>query len=83
MDRIAAIRRIEDALADLEEGEATLEGCERRVRAAVRTFASEFDGELAAYEADNGAVVVASSEAEARDRVRELTDDDAPVVEEL
>lgn len=83
MDRIAAIRRIEDALADLEEGEATLEECERQVRAAVRTFASEFDGELSAYRSGEGTVVVAGSETEARERIRKLTDVDAPVVEEL
>ena len=41
MDRIAALRQIEDALADLEAGEADLEACERRVRATVRTFATE------------------------------------------
>ncbi len=83
MDRIAAIRRMEDALADFEDGEATLEECERRVRAAVRTFASEFDGELSAYRSGEGTVVVAGSEAEARERVRELTDVEAPVVEKL
>lgn len=83
MDRIAAIRRIEDALADLEDGEVTLEDCERQVRAAVRTFASEFDGDLSAYRSGDGTVVVAPSESEARKRVRELTDVEAPVVEEL
>lgn len=83
MDRIAALRRIEDALADLEAGETDLEGCERAVRAAVRTFATEFDGELDAYRAGNGTVVVAPSERAARDRVRELTDAEAPTVERV
>lgn len=83
MDRIAALRQIEDALADLEAGETDLDGCERQVRAAVRTFATEFDGDLAAYRADDGAVVVAASEREARERVRELTGDEAPTVEKL
>lgn len=83
MDRIAAIRRIEDALADFEAGETDLEECERRVRAAVRTFATEFDGELSAYESDGGTVVVASSASEARNRLRELTDAEAPVVKKL
>lgn len=83
MDRIAALRRIEDALAALEAGEVDLEECERSVRAAVRTFATEFDGELAAYRAGDGTVVVATSEREARDRVEELTDADAPSVERL
>ena len=83
MDRIAALRRIEDALAAFEAGETDLEGCERRVRATVRTFATEFDGDLAAYRADDGAVVVAASEREARKRVRDLTDAEAPTVEKL
>lgn len=83
MDRIATLRQIEDALADLEAGETDLEECERRVRAAVRTFATEFDGDLAAYRADDGVVVVAESEREARERVRELTDADTPTVERL
>lgn len=59
MDRIAALRRIEDALADIEVGETDLEGCERRVRATVRTFTTKFDGDLAAYEAEDGIVVAA------------------------
>jgi hypothetical protein len=83
VDRIAALRQIEDALADLEAGEVDLEGCERRVRATVRTFATEFDGDLGAYRSDEGVVVVAATESEARERVRELTDDDAPTVERL
>lgn len=83
MDRIAALRRIEDAMADFEAGETDLEGCERRVRATVRTFATEFDGDLAAYRADDGAVVVAASEREARERVRELTDAESATVEKL
>lgn len=83
MDRIAAIRRIEEALADYEAGESELETCERRVRSAVRTFATEFDGELAAYRADTGTVVVAESERQARNRVEELTDATAPTVERI
>jgi len=83
MDRIATLRRIETALAELEAGEIDLEACEREVRAAVRTFATEFDGDLAAYRADDGTVVLAESERVARDRVRELTDADAPTVERV
>lgn len=83
MDRIATIRQIEDALADLETGETDLTSCERRVRAAVRTFATEFDGELSAYRSETGTVVVAPSERKARDRVRELTDSETPTVERL
>lgn len=80
MDRIAALRRIEQSLSALESGETDLETCERRVRATVRTFATEFDGELSAYRPDDGTVVVAASEREARERLRELTGVDAPTV---
>ena len=83
MDRIAALRQIEEALTELETGETDLEACERRVRATVRTFATEFDGELAAYRADDGTVVLADSERAARRRVRELTGAEAPAVERL
>jgi hypothetical protein len=83
MDRIATLRRIEDALTEFEAGDTDLETCERQIRAAVRTFATEFDGELAAYRAGTGTVVVASSEREARQRVRELTDAESPTVERI
>ncbi len=83
MDRIAALRRIEQSLSDLEAGESDLDTCEREIRATVRTFATEFDGDLSAYRADSGIVVVASSEREARERVKTLTDVDAPTVQRL
>lgn len=83
MDRIAALRQIENALADLEAGEVDLEECEREVRATVRTFATEFDGELAAYRSDDGTVVLADSERAARERVRELTDAESPTVQRV
>lgn len=83
MDRIAALRRIETALAALESGDVDLEDCEREVRATVRTFATEFDGELAAYRADDGTVVLADSERAARERVRALTEAEAPTVERV
>jgi hypothetical protein len=83
MDRIAALRRIETALAEMEAGDLDLEGCEREVRATVRTFATEFDGDLGAYRSDDGTVVLAESERAARDRVRELTGADAPTVERI
>lgn len=83
MDRIAALRRIEEALADYEAGETELETCERQVRSVVRTFATEFDGELAAYRSDAGTVVVAESERDARERVEALTDATAPTVERI
>lgn len=83
MDRIAALRRIEEALTDFEAGESDLETCERQVRSVVRTFATEFDGELSAYRGDTGTVVVAESEREARQRVEALTDATAPTVERI
>ncbi len=83
MDRIAAIRSIEEALAAFEAGESDLDTCERRVRAIVRTFATEFDGELSAYRADDGTVVVATSEREARTRVRTLTGTDPAALERI
>ncbi|MFQ3320860.1 MAG: hypothetical protein ACI8UR_001876 [Natronomonas sp.] len=83
MDRIAALRRIEDALAEFETGDTELEECERRVRAAVRTFATEFDGDRSAYRSGSGTIVVATSERKARERVRELTDVEAPTVERI
>lgn len=83
MDRIATLRQIEAALSDFETGEADLEGCERRIRAAVRTFATEFDGELAPYRSGEGTVVLAASERDARDQIRELTDASAPTVERI
>lgn len=83
MDRIATLRRIEGALSDFEAGKTDLEECERRIRAAVRTFATEFDGDLSAYRSEGGTVVLATSEREARDRIERLTDVVAPTVERI
>ncbi len=80
MDRIATLRRIEESLSAFESGEVDLETCEQQIRAAVRTFATEFDGDLSAYRSGGGTVVLAASEREARERVRELTDAEAPTV---
>jgi hypothetical protein len=51
MDRISALRNVEDALAAFEDGECDLSELERRVRGTLRTYATEFDGDLAAYRA--------------------------------
>ncbi len=83
MDRIATLRQIEAALSDFETGKTDLDRCERRIRAAVRTFATEFDGELSAYRSDDGTVVLAASEREAREQVRELTGADTPTVQRI
>lgn len=79
MDRISALRNVEEALADFEAGEEDLEGLERRVTGTLRTYATEFEGELSAYRASGpsaveGVVVLARSERDARERVREVTD---------
>ncbi|MFB6161439.1 MAG: hypothetical protein ABEJ61_09730 [Haloferacaceae archaeon] len=86
MDRISALRNVEEALRTFEAGEADLEATEWRVLAVLRTYATEFEGEeradLGAYRARgddrvDGMVVVAPSAAEARARVRDLADLDA------
>jgi hypothetical protein len=74
MDRISALRNVEDALADFEAGEADLEATERRVLTVLRTYATEFEDEaLSAYRASgapsvDGLVVAAESPAQARGR---------------
>ncbi|WP_276258257.1 hypothetical protein [Haloglomus litoreum] len=76
MDRISALRNIEDALREFENGECDLSTLERRVRGTVRTYATEFEGEgTAPYRvAGDGSevVVVASDPADARERARRL-----------
>lgn len=79
MDRISALRNVEDALASFEAGETDLEGLERRVQGVLRTYATEFEGDLDAYRATGdqraeGVVVLAPSERAARERVEELLD---------
>lgn len=81
MDRISALRNVEDALADFEGGETDLAGLERRVRGTLRTYATEFEGDLHAYRASgddpaDGMVVLAPSEGAARDRVATLLSGD-------
>ena len=84
MDRISALRNVEEALRAFENGEADLASTERRVVTVLRTYATEFDGPtdegLAAYRATgddpaDGLVVLAPSSAAARDRVTALLDD--------
>ena len=81
MDRISALRNVEEALRAFEAGEADLAATEERVLAALRTYATEFEGEgptdLAAFRAvggpADGTVVVAASAREARARVADLS----------
>jgi hypothetical protein len=80
MDRISALRNVEDALTRFENGECSLSELERDVRGVLRTYATDFEGDLRAYRADgagavDGLVVLAPSEPSARERVRELVDD--------
>jgi len=78
MDRISALRNVEDALTRYEEGELSLPELERAVRGTLRTYATEFDeGRLYRARGDeggvaDGVVVVATSRVEARERVAEL-----------
>ncbi|WP_254536497.1 DUF7854 family protein [Halomarina litorea] len=78
MDRISALRNVEEALSDFEAGECDLATMERRIRGVLRTYATEF-ADLDAYRATGGSadgmVVVADSPTEARRRVRDLADD--------
>jgi hypothetical protein len=80
MDRISALRNIEEALATFEDGQCSLSELETDVRGILRTYAADFEGELQAYRAHtsgsaDGIVVLASSEPEARNRVEELVDE--------
>jgi hypothetical protein len=90
MDRISALRNVEDALATFEDGECDLADLERRVQTILRTYVSEFDvGEsLAVYrvapaedggedpdDGTSGLVLVAAGPNEARAQARELADD--------
>lgn len=80
MDRISALRNVEEALRAFEEGEADLDETDERVRAVLRTYATEFEGEATVYRAIgdgavDGTVVVAPSEPAARDRIANLVDD--------
>ncbi len=77
MDRISALRNIEDALAAFEDDEQTLPEVEREVRGILRTYATNFDEELSLYRVSgdpqvDGLVVVAGSRTDAREQIAEL-----------
>jgi hypothetical protein len=80
VDRISALRNIEDALREYENGDCDLSTLERRVRGTVRTYATAFEADGAApYRvtgADDEVVIVASDSADARERARRLGDVD-------
>jgi len=77
MDRISALRNVEDALAAFEEGDLSLSELEREVRGVLRTYATDFEGELRAYRATGddpaaGTIVLAPGAGQARERVQSL-----------
>ena len=74
MDRISALRNVEDALRAFESGEADLAGTEQRVATILRTYATDFDGTDDVFRAvgdapADGVVVVAPSRPAAEERV--------------
>lgn len=86
MDRISALRNVENALAAYEAGEIDRATLEERVIGTLRTYATEFgEDSLTAYRAvggdADGTVVVAPSPESARRRVADLTDADADRVD--
>lgn len=77
MDRISALRNIEDALTAYEDGNLQLPELEREVQGVLRTYATEFDEETTAYRARgeppaDGVVVVARSPTAAREQIDDL-----------
>lgn len=88
MDRISALRNVEEALRAFEDGEADLTATEERVQTILRTYATEFeDAGRTVYRAvdgdGEGTVVVAASEPAARERVEQLTGVESPTIERL
>lgn len=79
MDRISALRNVEDALSAFEDGEIDLKTMEVRVRSTLRTYATNFE-QRDTYKAIgpppvDGLIVVADSPSDARERIRKLVDD--------
>lgn len=79
MDRISALRNVEDALSEFEDGEIDLGSMEIRVRSILRTYATNFE-ERDTYKASgpppvDGLIVVADSRSDARERIQSLLDD--------
>lgn len=79
MDRISALRNVEDALSEFEDGEIDLGTMEIRVRSILRTYATNFE-ERDTYKASgpppvDGLIVVADSPSDARERIHSLVDD--------
>jgi len=88
MDRISALRNIEDALTAYENDELALPELEGEVRGILRTYATAFDEETTAYRATGdqpaaGLVVVAASRAEACEQIAQLLPDPAGTTFEI
>jgi stress response protein YsnF len=88
MDRISALRNVEEALQAFEAGEADLATTEERVRGVLRTYATDFeDADSAVYRAHTAdgdtTVVVAASEPAAADLAADLTGTNPVEVERL
>jgi len=84
VDRISALRNVEDALAAFERGEIALETMEERVQGVLRSFATDYPADdLQAYRASGhpsveGLTVLAADRAEARARIEALVDESVP-----
>jgi hypothetical protein len=83
MDRISALRNVEEALRDFESGDSDLAATEQRVVTVLRTYATDFEGtdgrtpyQATGADRAHGLVVVAESPDEARDRIYELLDEE-------
>lgn len=82
MDRISALRNVEEALRAFEAGDDDLATTQRRVQSVLQSYATEFEDEKRrAYRAVgdgpvDGTVVVAADVAEAETRMRTLADAD-------
>lgn len=87
MDRISALRNVESALREFEDGECSFAELEGRVQGVLRTYVSSFEGDGVAPfrvvdgpDAAVGVVVVAADAVVARERVRDLVDVDGGVL---
>ncbi len=81
MDRISALRNVEEALTAFEDDELTLPELEREVRGVLRTYATDFSEDQHPYRATGdaeaaGLVVLAETRAVARERIREVVGED-------
>lgn len=86
MDRISALRNIEEAIQAFESGDADLAATERRVRTVLRTYATEFEDEARAVYRTDGedpTVVVAASAEGAREVIVDLTGESPESIERL